>query len=87
MELTFFEDPGHGWLRVPRGLISQLNISNKISSYSYQDNNYLYLEEDCDAEVFASAFEKIFKEELKIKREYREDIFIRKLDRVNAFNR
>ena len=47
---TFFNDPGHGWLRVE---LSELEpIKDKISPYSYMDGKYAYLEEDCDAAVF-----------------------------------
>lgn len=45
---TFYTDPGHGWLRVPLAEAKGLNIS----SCSYQDKNFAYLEEDCDAGIF-----------------------------------
>ena len=47
----FYEDPGHGWLRVPKTEISP-EIKNKISQFSYMNGNYAYLEEDCDAGLF-----------------------------------
>ena len=46
----FTSDPGHGWLRVPKVEIEP--IKDKISSYSYENGKYVYLEEDCDAGVF-----------------------------------
>ena len=47
---VFFEDPGHGWLRVP---ISEIEpIKDKISSCSYMRGKYVYLEEDGDAFIF-----------------------------------
>lgn len=49
-------DPGHGWLEVPRALLYKLNIADKISSYSYERENRVYLEEDCDAPIFAKAY-------------------------------
>ena len=52
---TFFEDPGHGWLRAPLALVRELGISNRISAYSYRDEAYAYLEEDCDAAVLQAA--------------------------------
>ena len=52
---TFYTDPGHGWLRVPMTEIVALNIADKISSYSYQKNGYVYLEEDCDMGLFVLA--------------------------------
>ena len=46
----FTEDPGHGWLRVPLAELEP--IKDQISSYSYINGNYAYLEEDCDAGKF-----------------------------------
>ena len=46
----FISDPGHGWLRVSKEEVKP--IKDKISSYSYMDRNYVYLEEDCDAGEF-----------------------------------
>lgn len=46
----FFADPGHAWLRVLKTEIEP--IKDKISSYSYMNGKYVYLEEDCDASVF-----------------------------------
>ena len=53
--LTFFEDPGHGWLRVPLYLVAWLKVGGEISSYSYKDEEFAYLEEDCDFGVFYKA--------------------------------
>lgn len=55
MEFTYFTDSGHGWIKVDRSLLKQLNIENKISHYSYQKNHWCYLEEDCDASELFSA--------------------------------
>lgn len=54
---TMYEDPGHGWLEVPRSVCAELGILDKISPYSYQsrDGSMLYLEEDCDFSVFCDA--------------------------------
>jgi hypothetical protein len=55
MKLDFIQDPGHGWLKVPRKLLHELNIEHKISRYSYQRAAYVYLEEDCDYSTFQAA--------------------------------
>ena len=55
-KFTFYADPGHGWLKVPRHYLTALNIEHKISSCSYQLGNNVYLEEDCDASLFFEAF-------------------------------
>jgi hypothetical protein len=48
----FIEDPGHGWLEVTKSELKRLGIERKISTYSYQNGGYAYLEEDCDYAVF-----------------------------------
>ena len=53
----FYSDSGHGWLKVPKGLLSHFSITEKISSFSYQRGNFAYLEEDCDATTFCNAYE------------------------------
>lgn len=55
-KFEFFSDNGHGWLKVPKALIAELGIANKISHFSYERSAYVYLEEDCDAELFAIAY-------------------------------
>ena len=57
-KFVFHSDPGHGWLQVPKKLIRELGIGKEISSYSYQDEDFLYLEEDCDAVLFIEAYVK-----------------------------
>ena len=47
--LHFYEDPGHGWLKVPVKLLEELQLVDKISHYSYLLGQHAYLEEDCDA--------------------------------------
>ena len=47
--LTMISDPSHGWLKVPRRLLNQLNLQDKVSVCSYQRGEDVYLEEDSDA--------------------------------------
>jgi len=56
MAFNFYEDPGHGWMKVPLATLVELGIADKISSYSYMRNESAYLEEDCDASVFFNAW-------------------------------
>jgi len=51
----FISDPGHGWLEVPWKELADLGILPKVSQYSYQRGDMVYLEEDCDAGLFADA--------------------------------
>ena len=50
--LTKFNDPGHGWLRVPLALIKKLGLEDGITKYSYVQGRYAYLEEDLDQTLF-----------------------------------
>lgn len=47
----FISDSGHGWIECPQSLLSVLNISKEVSSYSYKKDGFVYLEEDCDAGI------------------------------------
>lgn len=55
MKYTYFTDPGHGWLKVPLEELKALGIADKISSFSYTNGVYAYLEEDCDMPIFLAA--------------------------------
>jgi len=49
--LQMFTDPGHGWIKISLKHLNQLNLIDKITSYSYINNNHAYLEQDCDASL------------------------------------
>ena len=53
--LNSYSDPGHGWLKCKRKLLVDLGIADKISYFSYQRNDDVFLEEDCDVSVFMDA--------------------------------
>lgn len=50
--VKYYTDPSHGWIAVKRSLLEELNLLDKISSYSYTKGKTVYLEEDCDANLF-----------------------------------
>ncbi|MEY3123264.1 hypothetical protein [Nitrosomonas mobilis] len=52
---SFYADAGHGWLRVQKSILAELDIAEKISSFSYQRGDYAYLEEDVDLSLFLKA--------------------------------
>ncbi len=52
---TFYSDAGHGWLQVPKKELKELGIENKISGFSYERGDYVYLEEDMDASTYLNA--------------------------------
>lgn len=53
--LQMFSDPGHGWVRFPKARLVKLGIADKISTYSYQNGQNAFLEEDCDLTVLVNA--------------------------------
>ena len=55
---AFYEDPGHGWLKVSKADLKRLRIADKITPYSYMRDEYAYLEEDLDASTFVEALRK-----------------------------
>lgn len=58
LEFEFHSDPGHGWLKVPRGIVESVGIKHSITQYSYQRGSDVYLEEDCDMPLFVNACKK-----------------------------
>jgi len=56
----WISDPSHGWLQVGWNVIDEMKSMEAgivdeipdISSFSYHDSNYMYLEEDRDAPLF-----------------------------------
>jgi hypothetical protein len=57
MKFTYYTDPGHGWVKVPRRLLEKLKIAEKISYFSYSRGDSVYLEEDCDLSHLITALE------------------------------
>ena len=60
--LKHFVDPGHGWYRVSREMLFRMDLLDKISSFSYQKGNWVYLEEDVDASIFFTRYKELFGE-------------------------
>lgn len=69
-------DPGHGWYQVDRSELVSAGVADKISDYSYQNGDRIYLEEDSDARLF---FEKQKEEKQIVQKYYDERCFIRNL--------
>ena len=55
MKFDVITDPGHGWIKVPKKLLVELGIAEKITPYSYMRGDFAYLEEDVDAGTFFEA--------------------------------
>lgn len=90
---NFWNDGGHGWLEVKKTDLVMLQITNKISGYSYQDGDKAYLEEDMDAGTYIKALwgNMIDSPECQMFRThyltdmYRENIFVRRLPHYRPF--
>ena len=48
----YYHDAGHGWLRVKLVDLLELGLDDKVTNCSYMDDEYVYLEHDCDAPLF-----------------------------------
>lgn len=66
----FFSDSGHAWIKVPVNLLTELNIADKVSSYSYYRAGFGYLEEDCDLTLFFNAYLARFGQDPKLRPRY-----------------
>ena len=55
MKIKFYSDPGHGWAAVKRKTLIDMGIIDKVSTYSYQRGQTVYLEEDCDLSLLIGA--------------------------------
>jgi hypothetical protein len=53
-----YSDAGHAWGKVKREVLRNLGIDHQVSSYSYQRNDYVYLEEDCDLYLLQKAMDE-----------------------------
>jgi len=87
--IVMHEDPGHGWLQVPKSLLKQLGITNKITGYSYQRGEFAYLEEDCDLGTFVVALGLIENGLMKdfwqvVPNDHKENTPIRSYSRFNS---
>jgi hypothetical protein len=48
LTLSYFTDPGHGWVSIKIEVLKNLGIADKVSNYSYTRGASAYLEEDSD---------------------------------------
>ena len=55
LKIKIYTDPGHGWGAVKRKVLFDLGIAEKITPYSYQKGDTVYLEEDCDLTTLTTA--------------------------------
>ena len=48
-------------------MLRKMDLLDKISSFSYQKGDWVYLEEDCDATIFFDRYKELFGDEYQIK--------------------
>ena len=61
-----YSDAGHGWLAVKRSELIELGLIGKISHYSYQRGQTVYLEEDCDASLFFNFYTNRYNKQVEV---------------------
>ena len=62
MTFDFYSDPGHGWLKVSKAVLSEhlgARWRAVFSCFSYERGEFVYLEEDCDAYRFQKEMEAV----------------------------
>jgi hypothetical protein len=57
MTLNYYQDSGHGWVKIHLDKLKTLGIDKDISYFSYTRKSYAYLEEDCDLSKLYKACE------------------------------
>ena len=83
-QFIFHEDAAHGWLEVSYQDVTDVDIHNEISEFSYINRflEKIYLEEDCDYTLFMNAFKnKYGYKPLEVNGRYHEISPIRDLPR------
>jgi len=84
LKLDYVQDPGHGWIAADRQMLAFLGLLEATSTYSYQDQDLVWLEEDCDAPRFLSALSRVGIKYEIIDTHTRVDAWIRSLERFQA---
>jgi hypothetical protein len=85
---VYLQDPGHGWLAVPRDVLAEFGQSDAdYSPYSYQDDKNVYLEEDGDMSAFLNLWRDRHGTFPALWEQHQDhDHWIRRLDRCSGAN-
>ena len=83
LQFTYHTDPGHGWVEVSKKFAKELGIEDKISSYSYKNAYYYFLEEDCDAGLLIKALKESGTDYQLDEKHVYNDHWIRNLNRAS----
>lgn len=80
LTLDYVQDPGHGWIAADAVHVRALGVTP--TSYSYQDGETVWLEEDCDAPAYLRALTRAGIPYRLNETHTRGDAWIRSLSRV-----
>jgi hypothetical protein len=83
MKVTYFNDGGHGWYSVKRSKLESMGVLSKVSGFSYQRGDSVYLEEDCDAGLFFNNLTEEEKQSIKIIDSYKHRSPVRSYERFS----
>ncbi len=83
LHLTFWSDPGHGWLEVSQEDLDLVGLKvTSFSECSYRSDHRFFLEEDCDAPRFLKAAKEAGIDVTYVEEIDDDDSFIRSLDGI-----
>jgi hypothetical protein len=83
MKVTYFNDSGHGWYSVKRSKLEVMGVLNKVSVFSYQKGDSVYLEEDCDAGLFFNNLTEEERQSIKVVESYSRACPVRNYERFS----
>ena len=83
MKITYFNDGGHGWYSVKRSKLESMGVLGKVSGFSYQKGESVYLEEDCDAGLFFNNLTEEEKQSIKVIESYSDRSPVRNYERFS----
>lgn len=64
--IDFYSDSAHGWAKVSINEIKELGIGKDITTYSYMTDDSVFLEEDCDLNLYINAIKKQYGDDIDI---------------------
>ena len=79
------QDPGHGWVEVPRFMLEKLGVDGLITQYSYQRGNLVYLEEDQDLNTFLMAYREHYEQDPDLREVHVDSTPIRRFPRYSKW--
>jgi hypothetical protein len=83
MKIIYFNDSGHGWYSVKRSKLESMGVLSKVSGFSYQKGESVYLEENCDASLFFNALTEEEKQSIKVIDSYSQSCPVRRYERFS----